>query len=98
MIQNWRRNKMSDTGNLPSWKNADRVYSNAYKMLESMAKNGHVQIEKNLNRQVNTYPKTHCVVSDDMNNLIEALDNGNEEEIKGLMLLYRAYNFDIKGD
>jgi hypothetical protein len=30
-----------DTGNLPSWKAADEVYSRAYRVLESLAAKGH---------------------------------------------------------
>ncbi len=82
--------------NLPKWSGADRVYSNAYKMLKTMGESGHVSRE--FGRQKNEYGwgpvDYYCIPDDDMNNLIEALDKGDEEKIKGLMMLYRSYGFD----
>ena len=89
---------------LPSWNGADKVYSNAYKMLDVMSKNGHVKTSFGQTGKDQYGNKVFgsgisCYPSEDMNNLIEALNKGDEEKIKGLMLLYRSYGFDkIKGD
>lgn len=67
--------------NLPSWPGADSCYERAEKKLSEMAKNGHVTIKKR-------YGKTYCVVSDDMEYIIKALNEGNEEIIKSFLMFY----------
>lgn len=69
------------SSNLPNWPGASEVYSRAYKVLENMAGRGHVTV---LGR------RSH--VSDDMNKLIFALNRGDEEVIKGLLLQTHIYN------
>ena len=70
----------TDTGNLPAWPSASAVYSKAYRVLERMAERGHVRKSW---RQ--------CFVSDDMTRLIDALHAGDEETIKGLLLMDWVY-------
>jgi len=74
--------------NLPSWKNASQVYSNAYKMLETMRDNKAKRIGNDVGYLMNVS------VDHNMKNLIDALNEGNEEKIKGLILLYKSYGFD----
>lgn len=66
---------------LPSWPGADHCYSKAYRLLESMARNGHVS------RSYNYYRGgRYCTPSQDMKDLIDALDKGDEEAIKAALL------------
>jgi hypothetical protein len=74
-------------GNLPAWQGASECYSKAYKILANMAQNGHVK------RHWIPYSKDHryvnqycCYPSTDMTDLIDALNSGNEEKIKGMLL------------
>jgi hypothetical protein len=76
--------------NLPSWPGASEVYSRAYRVLEWMGRNGHSPCsfgkkDKYGNRPVMPRP------SEDMSQLIDALNDGDEERIKGRLLLYRNY-------
>jgi len=72
-------------GNLPNWPAASAVYSKAYKALEKMAES-HVTIS-------HWYGKSKCSTSEEMDELIKALDKGAEEKIKGLLLLYKEYGY-----
>jgi hypothetical protein len=72
-------------GNLPMWNGASKCYSRAYRILETMARRGHVKPGR-VPKRKSCYPYT-ATVSDDMQRLIDALNTGNEEEIKGLLLL-----------
>ena len=65
---------------LPEWPGASHCYSKAYRILEAMAKRGGVR---------ETF--LGCMPSRDMDRLIEALNEGNEEEIKGLLLMTHVY-------
>lgn len=65
------------------------IYSKTYHILGVMAINGHV-IPAILKRGKVTQG---CSVSPEMKRLIEALANGNEEEIKGLLLLPYYTNY-----
>jgi len=66
--------------NLPEWSGAQHCYSKAYKVLENMASRGHV-----------TKGRSQCFVSDEMTDLIKALDKGDEETIKGLLAYDHIY-------
>lgn len=68
------------TGNLPNWRGASGAYGRAYRILEGMARRGHVK-------------KSHgcCFVSQDMQDFIDALNKGNEEEIKFNNLNWAKY-------
>lgn len=66
--------------NLPAWNGASAVYSRAYQVLNNMAGRGHVTV---------LGKRSH--VSDDMNQLIFALNRGDEETIKGLLLQTHVY-------
>ncbi|MEE8503984.1 MAG: hypothetical protein V3T26_05995 [candidate division NC10 bacterium] len=61
--------------NLPDWSEADKCYSRAYHLLEEMAEQGHVR---------KTF--SGCVTSFEMDKLVEALNKGDEETIKGMLL------------
>lgn len=60
--------------NLPNWRGASAVYSKAYAMLSHMSRT-HVSIVRG-----------KCHVSTDMRVIIDALNAGDEERIKGLLL------------
>ncbi len=68
----------SPIDNLPDWPKASVVYSRCYRLLERMAASGHV--EKRRGR---------CYPSPEMDRLIEALNKGEEEYLKGILLLER---------
>ena len=78
--------------NLPSWPSASKVYSKAYKYLNLMGINGHAKpARKNKRGKIIQQGS----VSNEMEELIDALNSGNEEKLKGLMFLYmsdRRYN------
>lgn len=74
--------------NLPNWAGAEAVYSKAYAVLANMANRGHVT---QTNKIVGRKNQTVCYVSDDMENLIDALNKGDEEKIKGLLLYTHIY-------
>jgi len=68
----------------PSWPGADKIYSRLYKVLEMM---GHAEWKsqvaqaKKRRRKLNRFTPTG-----DMQDIIDALDNGDEEELKALNL------------
>jgi hypothetical protein len=64
----------TNTSNLPQWAGASVCYSRAYAMLAHMSKT-HVSIVRG-----------QCRVSEDMRRIIDALNKGDEEQIKGLLL------------
>ena len=76
--------------NLPAWNGADGVYSRVYRTLERMAKAGHVSPAK---RSKSGHSFIPGYVSSDMERLVTALGNGDEEEIKGLLLMVHVYPF-----
>lgn len=82
-------------GNLPSFSKASEVYSKAYRVLERMARRGHVTmgrycaVGRNLKGKAIMDQQRH--VSDEMRDLIDALDAGDEEKIKGLLLMTHIY-------
>jgi len=69
--------------NLPKWPGASVVYSRVYKILEWMGANGHVT------RQWNYRSRRHeCTVSDEMSELVEACNRGDESTMKRFALDY----------
>ena len=74
---------------LPSWPNADAVYGRAYRVLERMAQAGHAT-KAVVSRGRVLHPGS---VSQDMRDLIDALNKGDEERIKGLLLNLRGRGF-----
>jgi len=73
---------MSHLNNLPSWPGASEVYSRAYDVLEQMgADDWKAHRSSRLTRKLPFSP------SMEMRDLTEALGEGDEERIKGLMLL-----------
>ena len=69
------------TSNLPAWQGAEGAYRRAYRILEGMAANGHVQRGH----------KT-CYVSQEMRDFITALDEGDEEQVKFNNLNWLRYD------
>ena len=86
--------------NLPDWPGADACYTKAYRMLERMATNGHVSMGagwpgycgRGRDLKGHAIMSSGAAPSNDMTRLIEALDQGNEEQIKGLLLSYNDRN------
>ena len=75
-------------GNLPTWPGADAVYSKAYRVLESMARRGHATPAATHGRRV----IVPGAASPEMRDLIDALGRGDEERIKGLLLIAHVYH------
>lgn len=77
-----------ETGNLPKWIGAAHAYSKAYKILHALAKNAphkhHVMIPSSNSRRSNSF----YVCTDIMEELIDALNKGDEERIKWHNLAY----------
>jgi hypothetical protein len=65
----------SSISNLPSWPGASVVYSRCYRLLGRMARNGHVARRRG-----------RCVTSAEMDTIIDALNRGDEEYLKGILL------------
>ena len=63
-------------GNCPTWPGASKVYSRIYRGLENMRDNGHV-------RRSLWYGKATCYTSQEMDDIITALNEGDEETLKG---------------
>lgn len=80
---------------LPDWPGAAEVYSRAYRTLEHMAQAGHVKV--GLRAPVGRGVTGKVIighqryVSDEMSELIEALNAGDEERIKAIMWKRRVY-------
>lgn len=70
---------------VPSWSGADAVYSRAYKVLAKMGGSGHATAPTKRRGKI----VASGSASEDMRKLIDALNAGDEEEIKGLLLQYR---------
>lgn len=67
--------------NLPNWPGASHCYSKAYRILESMLKRAYTH-------KIRPY---YDWPSFDSIRLVEALNKGDEEEIKGLLLMNWVY-------
>ena len=68
----------------PEWPGAAAVYSRAYRVLERMAPSHVTRVRVGRGRFV-------CSPSEDMRRLIDALNSGGEETIKGLLLMPHVY-------
>lgn len=68
-----------NTSNLPSWPGAKAVYSRAYRLLTLMSKT-HVSVVRG-----------QLVPSETMNELIDALNRGDEASIKRLIMSLGQY-------
>lgn len=75
------------TGNLPNWSSAAHVYTQSYAMLQNMARQGHVEIVRKGGKAIGS------IASQDMKDVIEALNKGDEETIKGYLALGREYGW-----
>ena len=69
--------------NLPDWPGASVCYSRAYRLLEAWARNGGVTVAR-------SWKGNRCYPSDRMVDLIDALNRGDEEVIKGTLLENRT--------
>jgi hypothetical protein len=72
---------MSGNPELPRWPGAAGAYARAYRILASMARSGHV-----------TRTRGRCSSSPELREFIEALDRGDEEQIKGLNWQHRVHD------
>lgn len=70
--------------NLPTWNGASHCYSKAYRLLERMAATGAVTRTRTRKGYV-------CHPSSDMTDIIDALNKGNEEQVKGLLMTIGQY-------
>ena len=71
---------------LPNWKGASELYSVAYRILERMARDGHGTAPRIHKRTLRVLRQGST--STEMDTLIKALNKGDEEEVKGLLLSY----------
>jgi hypothetical protein len=84
-------NAMSDEGcsNLPKWPGASQCYSRANRLLQYMA--DHCVPERDgIPIRPFRRPLSWIVCTPDMQSLIDALNAGDEETIKGLLLHHDA--------
>lgn len=80
-------NKAPDTGNLPPWEGASRIYTRLYALLAYKAPRGWVTRHMaGLGRRYET--RYVCYVHGDMREVIDALDAGEEQQLKWLALHY----------
>jgi len=76
---------------LPIWQHSDKVYSYLYSVLEKLGQDAwkqEVARAKKTRRKVKGITPT-----DEMDDIIKALDKGDEEELKGLQLKYKTQNY-----
>ena len=79
---------------LPSWPGADAAYSKAYRIMEQMAKRGHViECVPARKRIKGRSTPLRVTVSDELQAYIDALNKGDEERIKGFNLQFMHYLF-----
>lgn len=69
---------------VPKWRGASRVYSLAYKVLKLMAQDGHATPPKRHKKTGRILKRGY--VSETMHDLMVALDEGDEEKLKGMLL------------
>ena len=75
---------------LPTWPGADQVYSRLYRLLEKMgADNWKAEVARA--KKARRKPKPGAMSTPEMDEIIEALNKGDEEKLKGLMHKYSAY-------
>lgn len=87
-----------DEGNLPGWSGASHVYSYLYGVLERLgAENWRREVERA--RKQRRKPGEHFgrpqapAPTEEMVTIIEALDRGDEEELKALQMQYKSARF-----
>jgi hypothetical protein len=71
--------------NLPDWSGADGAYRRAAIITANMAKAGHV-------KRIGRGEKAKCEVSADLQDYIEAMNKGDEEQIKALNHVWRRFH------
>lgn len=76
---------------VPNWISADKVYSYLYKALEIMGK---CNYESSIRTVKNRNKKSRCPIpTEEMNNIIKALNSGNEELLKSYYVEYKIRRF-----
>jgi DNA-binding GntR family transcriptional regulator len=75
---------------LPKWPGADQVYSRLYRLLEKMGADAW-KAEVARAKKARRKPNPNNVKTDDMADIIDALNKGDEERCKGLMHKFNAY-------
>lgn len=71
---------MPSADTLPGWPGADHAYAQAQTMLKSMVTCGHVEIVRNgRGKPIRSVPSAQ------MDELIAAMNDGNETQLKGLL-------------
>jgi hypothetical protein len=76
-------------GNLPSWPGASSVYSYLYKVLEELGAewwSREVAAAKKKGRA----PRPPFTVPEEMSDIIDALDEGDEETLKAIQMTYKT--------
>ena len=74
---------------LPLWTGAKEAYAKSYAMLKRMAVElGHVTIKRDSKGQ-----PVGSEASQDMRDIIDALNKGNEEQVKGNLVMGRTYGW-----
>lgn len=68
------------TETLPTWPGADGAYRQAQAMLKAMVRRGHVTVIRNRRGK-----PVQAIPSPDMNELITAMNAGNETRLKSLL-------------
>ena len=79
--------------NLPEWSSASEVYRKAYRTLELMAQKGHATPGHGYYHGKHYIQTRQGTISEDMRDLIDALNEGDEARIKGLLLMTHIYPF-----
>jgi len=83
-------------GNLPNWPGASHCYSRARRLLQYMAEHTGdpaqigTPIPRSGKQRKRSTPTSWIVCTPDMQSLIDALNAGDEETIKGLLLHHDA--------
>lgn len=75
--------------NLPLWPGASEAYSKAYKIMEAMARSGHVSRLNGIRSK--TKGPIQVFVSDELRAYQDALNKGDEERVKGFNFQYMHF-------
>lgn len=85
---------MNIISNLPKWLGAEHCYSRAYRLLERWGTANYAAAVANFKgkrRRVGGALVIPCPPTDEMKSLIDALNRGDEEKIKGILMLGDEY-------
>ena len=77
---------------LPNWPGAKHCYSRAYRLLERWGAANHAAAVANFKGKHRRVGGVSCPApTDEMVSLIDALNKGDEEKIKGILMLGNEY-------